>query len=62
MNYERIYCNIIESARNDAMVRLESKRNGMYFERHHVTPRCLGGDDSDSNLVLLTPEEHYVCH
>jgi len=33
-----------------------------YTERHHVLPRCLGGGDDASNIVRLTPEEHYVAH
>ena len=33
-----------------------------YKERHHIIPKCMGGDDSKGNLVCLTPEEHYVCH
>lgn len=33
-----------------------------YKERHHIIPKCMGGNDSESNLVYLTPEEHYVCH
>jgi hypothetical protein len=33
-----------------------------YFEHHHIVPRCLGGTDHRSNLVYLTPEEHYVAH
>ena len=33
-----------------------------YSERHHIVPRCLGGDDAHSNIVHLTPEEHYVAH
>lgn len=33
-----------------------------YFERHHITPKCLGGDDNPANLANLTPEEHYVAH
>jgi hypothetical protein len=31
-------------------------------ERHHIVPRCIGGTDERSNLVDLTPEEHYVAH
>lgn len=34
----------------------------LYLESHHIIPRCLGGSDSPSNLVDLTPEEHYVAH
>lgn len=33
-----------------------------YVERHHVLPRCMGGDNTAGNLVNLTPEEHYVAH
>jgi hypothetical protein len=33
-----------------------------YCERHHVIPRCIGGSDDPSNIVRLTPEEHYVAH
>lgn len=54
MNYERHYNAII----NRAKIR---NHNG-YSEKHHIIPRCLGGDDRKSNLVDLTPEEHYVAH
>lgn len=33
-----------------------------YRERHHIIPKCLGGDNKEDNLVWLTPEEHYVAH
>lgn len=33
-----------------------------YVERHHIVPKCLGGQDCPENLVELTPEEHYVAH
>lgn len=31
-------------------------------ETHHIIPRCMGGNNDKSNLVELTPEEHYVAH
>lgn len=31
-----------------------------YNEKHHVIPRCFGGKNSE--VVRLTPEEHYVAH
>lgn len=31
-------------------------------ECHHILPRSLGGNNSETNLVDLTPREHYVCH
>lgn len=54
MNYKRIYDNIVERSKNR---QLET-----YTEKHHIVPRCIGGDDSTDNLVNLTPEEHYVVH
>jgi len=33
-----------------------------YSEGHHVLPKCLGGSNEKSNIVRLTPEEHYVAH
>lgn len=33
-----------------------------YVEKHHILPKCLGGGDELSNLVALTPEEHFVAH
>lgn len=32
------------------------------YQNHHIVPQCLGGDNTNSNLVLLTPREHYICH
>lgn len=54
MNYSKHYdllinrakCRIIES----------------YTESHHIIPKCMGGPDDRSNLVELTPEEHYLAH
>jgi hypothetical protein len=33
-----------------------------YVEEHHVIPKCMGGTNDISNLVKLTPEEHFVAH
>jgi hypothetical protein len=55
MNYQRIYSSLI----------VKAKERGLcegYFEVHHVTPKCMGGDDQPDNLVRLTPEEHYLAH
>ena len=54
MNYKRIYESIV--ARGKERV-IEG-----YKERHHIIPRCMGGTDDPTNLVDLTPEEHFVCH
>lgn len=54
MNYTTIYNNLIQRAVNRSL-------DG-YRERHHIIPRCLGGNDTNENLVDLTPEEHYIAH
>ena len=54
MNYKQIYNRLIERAKN--------RQIDGYLERHHIIPRCLGGSDDLSNLVRLTPEEHYIAH
>jgi hypothetical protein len=38
------------------------KHDGIYYEKHHIIPKSLDGDNSKSNLVLLTAKEHFVCH
>lgn len=56
MNYERIYASFI----NDRMGRQPVPPE--YSERHHIVPRALGGGDEPSNLIRLTPEDHYFAH
>jgi hypothetical protein len=34
----------------------------VYVERHHIIPRSIGGNNSKSNLVVLTAREHFICH
>jgi len=58
MNYQRIYDAIISKARSEN----RKKGNGIYYESHHIIPRCLNGNDDKENKVLLTAKEHYVCH
>jgi hypothetical protein len=29
---------------------------------HHIIPKSLGGVDDDTNTILLTAREHYICH
>lgn len=33
-----------------------------YVEKHHILPKCLGGNDDIDNIVVLTPEEHFLAH
>jgi len=54
MNYEKIYQQLIDRA-------LPRTLPG-YKERHHIVPKCIGGDNSISNLVYLTAREHFIAH
>lgn len=54
MNYQKHYDALIQRARGRTITG--------YSERHHVLPKCMGGSDDETNLVRLTPEEHYVAH
>ena len=54
MNYQQIYDNLIHRALN--------REISGYSEKHHIVPRCLGGTDTEDNLVKLYPEEHYLAH
>ena len=33
-----------------------------YHERHHITPKCLGGTDDNENLIDLYAKEHFIAH
>lgn len=59
MNYQKIYDKLIERGRTRG---LDKNTLDYYTEKHHATPRCMGGSNDSSNLVLLTAREHYICH
>jgi hypothetical protein len=54
--YARWYINIIETRRNRIL------ENTIYTEKHHIIPKSIGGTDLDTNLVVLTYKEHFLCH
>jgi hypothetical protein len=54
MNYINIYNNIINNSKGRT---LEG-----YSEKHHIKPRCLGGNNSKKNIAILTAREHYLVH
>lgn len=54
MDYKKIHDAIIERARTRTLLD--------YKERHHIIPRCMGGDNSPENLVDLTAREHFIVH
>ena len=52
--YTHCYYNIVERAKARVIK--------SYSEKHHIIPRSLGGSNDASNLVALTPREHFLCH
>jgi hypothetical protein len=50
-----VHDNIIKSAKDRVLTEV-------YTEKHHIIPKCLGGDNSKENLVSLLPKEHYIIH
>jgi hypothetical protein len=58
MDYQLVYNKIVANAMREN----REKGKGVYYETHHVIPRCCGGDNSKSNLVNLTSKEHFICH
>ncbi len=58
MDYQQLYNDIIQKAKSQN----RQKGQGVYYEKHHITPKCVGGTNDQSNLVLLTAREHFICH
>lgn len=58
MNYVGIYDRLINSRK----ILLREKENDGLLESHHIKPKSLAGNNNKSNLVLLTPREHYLAH
>lgn len=56
MNYQLHYDSIVHRAQ------MRILPPDQYTEKHHIIPRCMGGSDDITNLVELTPEEHFVAH
>ena len=56
MNYQKIYDDICKRGQE----RILPKE--IYTEKHHIVPKCLGGNNSKENLTKLTAKEHFICH
>lgn len=56
MNYQLIYNQIIERGKT------RIPKEDEYYEKHHITPKCLGGGNEKENLIKLTAREHFLCH
>jgi hypothetical protein len=58
MDYKKHYELLISTRKS--LGRIKKKFDGLH--NHHIIPKSLGGDKSKSNLVLLTPKEHFIAH
>lgn len=58
MNYKKIYHDLIITRKTLD----RTKSDQVYYEWHHIIPRCIGGTNSKNNLILLTAREHYLAH
>lgn len=54
MNYQKIYKKLITKRQEYVL-----EEN---YEKHHIIPKTIGGDNSENNIVRLTPREHYIAH
>ena len=61
MNYNKIYTDLLERAKHRKKIAKDAD-NYVYYEKHHIIPKCMGGSDERSNLVYLTAEEHWLAH
>ena len=52
--YSKWYNQLIELRRN--------RQPTGYVEAHHIIPKSLGGSNSEDNLILLYPKEHFIAH
>ena len=67
MNYQKVYNALIAKRRQHpiAKVRVGSKYglyDGSYTETHHIIPKCMGGTNTQGNLIELSAREHFVAH
>lgn len=58
MNYLKIHDDIIKRAKSENRI----KGFDIYYESHHITPKCLGGSNKKNNLINLTAKEHWLIH
>lgn len=58
MNYLSIYNSIISRA----VLEKRRRKSEIYYEAHHIIPKCIGGTNNKDNLVLLTAREHFIAH
>ena len=56
MDYALHYNKLIHRAKNRHL------DDSVHTESHHIIPTCMNGGNDSTNLVDLTPEEHFLAH
>lgn len=56
MDYQKTYDNLIRTRKERVL------KDDVYYENHHIVPRCMRGSDDPDNTVLLTAREHFLAH
>lgn len=59
--YSKYYHDLVDFCKNKYPGRDKSIYTD-YLEEHHILPRCMGGKDEDSNLVLMNYRCHVLAH
>jgi len=54
--YYNCYYRIIDKAKTRSIPK------NIYSERHHIIPKCCGGNNAKENIIRLYPREHFICH
>ena len=63
MNYRKQYEKFINECSKKTRIKLnKNNKSYVYYEKHHIIPKCIGGSNNEDNLILLTAKEHYVAH
>jgi hypothetical protein len=68
MDYKKIYDDLMLSRLSIKKDRHTQRKQGVYFEGHHIVPKAKGGTGTssrglnDSNIVFLTAREHFLAH
>ena len=56
MDYKWHYDKLIETRLSRTI------EKDVYYEKHHIIPKSLGGSNSKDNIVHLTAREHFLAH
>jgi hypothetical protein len=67
MDYKKIYNSICQKGKDRLEERKQLKKEGIYFEGHHIVPQSMGGGGLASNwdhenITPLTAREHFLAH